>query len=57
MHYLRNKFTATDEIGAYRRDAANREVMQPLTSCRPDTLASGEDGIHPDEMLGFALDP
>jgi hypothetical protein len=33
------------------------DVTSSLASCLADTLAPYTDGIHPDEVLGFALDP
>jgi hypothetical protein len=33
------------------------EVIPSLASCLAETLPCDTDGIHPDEVLGFALDP
>ena len=35
----------------------DQEPVPPLASCRAETLASDVDGINPDEVLGFALNP
>jgi hypothetical protein len=38
--------------------SAHRPNVPPsLASCLAETLPCDTDGIHPDEVLGFALDP
>src|SRR5689334_14788169 len=39
------------------RTRQTEEVTPSLASCLAETLAPDTDGIHPDEVLGFALDP